>query len=93
MGDCLLEKTALNDDEESGKVLLMLAKVQFELQRLVDGSRSYIFWTIAIPSESFLNELRIVEVTAPFRAMVMAAPLEDACDVAYRYLVCDFVVM
>ncbi|KAG8365828.1 hypothetical protein BUALT_Bualt17G0012500 [Buddleja alternifolia] len=37
MGDCLLEKTALNDDEDSGKVLLMLGKVQFQLQRLVDG--------------------------------------------------------
>ncbi|KAL7135180.1 hypothetical protein ABFS83_11G075500 [Erythranthe nasuta] len=61
MGDCLLEKTALNDDEESGKVLLMLGKVQFELQKLVDGYRSHIFQTITIPSESLLNELRIVE--------------------------------
>ncbi|CAA0832687.1 Uncharacterized protein SHERM_27961 [Striga hermonthica] len=61
MGDCLLEKTALNDDEESGKVLLMLGKVQFELQKLVDGYRSHIFRTITIPSESLLNELRIVE--------------------------------
>ncbi|PIN23763.1 hypothetical protein CDL12_03511 [Handroanthus impetiginosus] len=75
MGDCLLEKTALNDDEESGfnllcfasssrrKVLLMLGKVQFELQKLVDGYRSHIFQTITIPSESLLNELRIVEVS------------------------------
>ncbi|GFP98161.1 uncharacterized protein at2g33490 [Phtheirospermum japonicum] len=61
MGDCLLEKTALNDDEESGKVLLMLGKVQFDLQKLVDGYRSHIFRTITIPSESLLNELRIVE--------------------------------
>ncbi|XP_042057293.1 uncharacterized protein At2g33490-like [Salvia splendens] len=61
MGDCLLEKTALNDDEESGKVLLMLGKVQFELQKLIDGYRSHIFQTITIPSESLLNELRIVE--------------------------------
>ncbi|KAH6815268.1 hypothetical protein C2S51_020088 [Perilla frutescens var. frutescens] len=61
MGDCLLEKTALNDDEESGKVLLMLGKVQFELQKLVDGYRSHIFQTITIPSESLLHELRIVE--------------------------------
>ncbi|CAK9144368.1 unnamed protein product [Ilex paraguariensis] len=61
MGDCLLEKTALNDDEESGKVLLMLGKVQFELQKLVDSYRSHIFQTITIPSESLLNELRIVE--------------------------------
>ncbi|XP_011086852.1 uncharacterized protein At2g33490 [Sesamum indicum] len=61
MGDCLLEKTALNDDEESGKVLLMLGKVQFELQKLVDGYRSHIFQTITNPSESLLNELRTVE--------------------------------
>ncbi|KAJ8759397.1 hypothetical protein K2173_006917 [Erythroxylum novogranatense] len=61
MGACLLEKTALNDDEESGKVLLMLGKVQFELQKLVDSYRSHIFQTITIPSESLLNELRIVE--------------------------------
>ncbi|KAG6422443.1 hypothetical protein SASPL_119015 [Salvia splendens] len=62
MGDCLLEKTALNDDEESGKVLLMLGKVQFELQKLIDGYRSHIFQTITIPSESLLNELQIVEL-------------------------------
>ncbi|PSS26993.1 BAR domain protein [Actinidia chinensis var. chinensis] len=61
MGACLLEKTALNDDEESGKVLLMLGKVQFELQKLVDNYRSHIFQTITSPSESLLNELRIVE--------------------------------
>ncbi|EPS73859.1 hydroxyproline-rich glycoprotein family protein [Genlisea aurea] len=61
MGDCLLEKTALNDDEESGKVLLMMGKVQFELQKLVDGYRSHIFQTITVPSESLLNELRVVE--------------------------------
>uniref|UniRef100_A0A164TGY6 BAR domain-containing protein n=1 Tax=Daucus carota subsp. sativus TaxID=79200 RepID=A0A164TGY6_DAUCS len=61
MGDCLLEKTALNDDEESGKVLLMLGKVQFIIQNLVDRYRSHIFQTITIPSESLLNELRTVE--------------------------------
>ncbi|KAI7998705.1 Uncharacterized protein LOK49_LG10G00074 [Camellia lanceoleosa] len=60
MGACLLEKTALNDDEESGKVLIMLGKVQFELQRLVDNYRSHIVKTITSP-ESLLNELRIVE--------------------------------
>ncbi|KAJ0094410.1 hypothetical protein Patl1_16998 [Pistacia atlantica] len=64
MGACLLEKTALNDNEESGKVLLMLGKVQFELQKLVDNYRSHIFQTITIPSESLLNELRTVEVCA-----------------------------
>ncbi|KAI4343432.1 hypothetical protein L6164_010780 [Bauhinia variegata] len=61
MGACLLKKTALNDDEESGKVLLMLGKVQFELQELVDNYRSHIFQTITVPSESLLNELRTVE--------------------------------
>ncbi|CAN8287572.1 unnamed protein product [Cochlearia groenlandica] len=61
LGACLLEKTALNDDEESGRVLLMLGKMQFELQKLVDKYRSHIFQTITVPSESLLNELRIVE--------------------------------
>ncbi|CAH8389328.1 unnamed protein product [Eruca vesicaria subsp. sativa] len=61
LGACLLEKTALNDDEESGRVLLMLGKLQFELQKFVDKYRSHIFQTITVPSESLLNELRIVE--------------------------------
>uniref|UniRef100_A0A6M2E9J0 BAR domain-containing protein n=1 Tax=Populus davidiana TaxID=266767 RepID=A0A6M2E9J0_9ROSI len=61
MGACLLAKTALNDDEESGRVLLMLGKVQFELQKLVDGYRSHINQTIISPSESLLNELQTVE--------------------------------
>ncbi|XP_002512882.2 uncharacterized protein At2g33490 [Ricinus communis] len=61
MGSCLLEKTALHDDEQSGRVLLMLGKVQFELQKLVDSYRSHIFLTITNPSESLLNELRTVE--------------------------------
>ncbi|CAK7336100.1 unnamed protein product [Dovyalis caffra] len=62
MGACLLEKTALNDDdEESGRVLLMLGKVQFELQKLFDRYRSHINKTIISPSESLLNELRTVE--------------------------------
>ncbi|XP_027348957.1 uncharacterized protein At2g33490-like isoform X2 [Abrus precatorius] len=62
MGSCLLEKTALNDQgEETGKVLLMLGKIQFKLQKLIDNYRSHIFQTITIPSESLLNELRIVE--------------------------------
>ncbi|XP_059656597.1 uncharacterized protein At2g33490 isoform X2 [Cornus florida] len=61
MGTCLLQKTALNDDEDSGRVLLMLGKLQFELQKLVDNYRSHIFRTITIPSESLLNELRTVE--------------------------------
>ncbi|XP_039035508.1 uncharacterized protein At2g33490-like isoform X2 [Hibiscus syriacus] len=61
MGSCLLAKTALNDDEESGKVLLMLGKVQFKLQKLIDSYRSHITKTITVPSESLLNELRVVE--------------------------------
>ncbi|XWS54050.1 hypothetical protein CRYUN_Cryun10bG0055300 [Craigia yunnanensis] len=61
MGACLLAKTALNDDEESGKVLLMLGKVQFKLQKLVDCYRSHVLKTITSPSESLLNELQTVE--------------------------------
>ncbi|GJM85102.1 hypothetical protein PR202_ga01524 [Eleusine coracana subsp. coracana] len=37
MGSCFLAKTALNgDDDDSGRVLMMLGKVQFELQKFVD---------------------------------------------------------
>lgn len=61
LGSCLLEKTALHDDEESGKVLIMLGKMQFQLQKLIDNYRSHITRTITIPSDSLLNELRIVE--------------------------------
>ncbi|KAG5520563.1 hypothetical protein RHGRI_033218 [Rhododendron griersonianum] len=62
MGSCLLEKTALNDDEESGEVLLKLGKLQFEIQKLLDTYRAHMVRTISIPSESLLNELRTVEV-------------------------------
>ncbi|KAM7464777.1 hypothetical protein LguiA_032898 [Lonicera macranthoides] len=61
MGECLLEKTAMNDDEESAKVLLMLGKVHFELQKFADRYRAHISQTISAPSESLLNELCIVE--------------------------------
>ncbi|KAJ6712964.1 hypothetical protein OIU79_009036 [Salix purpurea] len=61
MGACLLEKTASNDDEEGGRVLLMLGKVQFELQKFVDCYRSHLHKTIISPSESLLNELQTVE--------------------------------
>ncbi|GJY53522.1 putative arfaptin homology domain/BAR domain protein [Tanacetum coccineum] len=63
MGGCLLEKTSLNDDREddTGRVLLMLGKEQFHIQDLVDNYRSHITRTITVPSESLLNELRIVE--------------------------------
>ncbi|KAK4772398.1 hypothetical protein SAY86_014173 [Trapa natans] len=61
MGTCLMEKTALHTDEESGRLLSMLGQVQFDLQKLVDSYRSHIFLTITTPSDSFLNELRNVE--------------------------------
>lgn len=61
MGTCLLEKKESNEDGESGRLLSMLGKVQFELQKLVDSYRSHIFLTITTPSESLLNELRTVE--------------------------------
>ncbi|XP_072951928.1 uncharacterized protein At2g33490-like [Typha angustifolia] len=61
MGMCLLEKTALNDDENSGRVLMMLGKAQFELQKLVDSYRANIVQTITTPSESLLKELQTVE--------------------------------
>ncbi|KAL9316883.1 hypothetical protein ACSQ67_013400 [Phaseolus vulgaris] len=61
LGSCLLQKIALHDDEESGKVLIMLGKMQFQLQKLIDKYRSHITQTINIPSDSLLNELRVVE--------------------------------
>ncbi|KAI7980875.1 Uncharacterized protein LOK49_Contig96G00016 [Camellia lanceoleosa] len=61
MGTCILEKTALNDDEESCKILSMMGNVQFELQKLVDSYRSHVIQTITTPSESLLSELRTVE--------------------------------
>ncbi|XP_027926315.1 uncharacterized protein At2g33490-like isoform X2 [Vigna unguiculata] len=45
----------------AGKLLLMLGKIQFKLHKLIDDYRSHIIQTITIPSESLLNELRIVE--------------------------------
>lgn len=61
MGTCLLQKTSLSDDDDSGRVLLMLGKAQFELQKLLDDYRSHIVQTITTPSESLLKELHIVE--------------------------------
>lgn len=58
---CLLEKTALNIDEDSGRVLLMLGKVQYDLHKLLDRYRAHIAQTITTPSESLLSELKIVE--------------------------------
>ncbi|KAI4373757.1 hypothetical protein MLD38_011841 [Melastoma candidum] len=79
LGACLLEKTALSDDEDSGKVLLMLGKVQYELQRLLDIYRSHITRTITVPSQSLLNELRTVE------------EMKYQCDekrTTYEYMIC-----
>ncbi|VAH31883.1 unnamed protein product [Triticum turgidum subsp. durum] len=62
MGTCLLEKTALDcDDDDSGRVLMMLGKAQFELQKFVDNYRTNIINTITNPSESLLKELQVVE--------------------------------
>nr|XP_025658712.1 uncharacterized protein At2g33490 isoform X1 [Arachis hypogaea] len=61
MGNCLLEKTSLDDSEESGKVLEMLGSAQLDLQKLLDSYRAHIVLTITNPSESLLNELRTVE--------------------------------
>ncbi|KAL6521835.1 hypothetical protein OROGR_018404 [Orobanche gracilis] len=61
MGSCLLEKTAVHDDGESGGTLSLLGKVQLELQKIVDSYRSQIIMTITHPSESLLSELRNVE--------------------------------
>uniref|UniRef100_A0A0D6QX07 BAR domain-containing protein n=1 Tax=Araucaria cunninghamii TaxID=56994 RepID=A0A0D6QX07_ARACU len=61
MGSCLLEKTALNNDEDSGRVLIMLGKVQYDLHKILDRYRTHISQTITAPSESLLNELQNVE--------------------------------
>ncbi|GER47516.1 hydroxyproline-rich glycoprotein family protein [Striga asiatica] len=61
MGNCLLEKTAVHDDGETGGTLSLLGRVQLELQKLVDSYRSQIIMTITHPSESLLSELRKVE--------------------------------
>ncbi|XP_062219154.1 uncharacterized protein At2g33490-like isoform X2 [Phragmites australis] len=62
MGGCFLAKTALNgDDDDNGRVLMMLGKAQFELQKIVDTYRSNIIHTITTPSESLLKELQTVE--------------------------------
>ncbi|KAG2261427.1 hypothetical protein Bca52824_068506 [Brassica carinata] len=60
MGSCL-EQIAPHNDEESSRILFMLSKVQFDLQKLLDTYRSHVFKTITSPSESLLNDLRTVE--------------------------------
>ncbi|MED6167740.1 hypothetical protein PIB30_005709 [Stylosanthes scabra] len=79
MGSCLLEKTASTDhDDDTGNVLLMLGKMQFKLQKLIDNYRTHVLQTITTPSESLLNELRIVEE--------MKRQCEEKRDV-YEYMV------
>lgn len=62
MGSSLLAKTALNDDDDdSGRVLMMLGKAQYELTKSLDSYRTNIIHTITTPSESLLKELQTVE--------------------------------
>uniref|UniRef100_A0A0D9VGD4 BAR domain-containing protein n=1 Tax=Leersia perrieri TaxID=77586 RepID=A0A0D9VGD4_9ORYZ len=62
LGSCLLAKTALNDDDDdSGRVLMMLGKAQYELQKSADRYRTDIIHTITTPSESLLKELQTLE--------------------------------
>ncbi|WOL17969.1 hypothetical protein Cni_G26762 [Canna indica] len=60
-GTCLLDKTAIKDEEENGRVLFILGKAQFELQKFVDIYRVHVIQTITTPSESLLKELQTVE--------------------------------
>ncbi|ESQ32790.1 hypothetical protein EUTSA_v10003842mg [Eutrema salsugineum] len=60
MGSCL-EQIAPHNDEESSRILFMLSKVQFELQRLLDTYRSHVMKTITSPTESLLKDLSTVE--------------------------------
>ncbi|CAL9130111.1 unnamed protein product [Musa textilis] len=61
LGTCFLEKTALNDDEDSGRALMMMGKAQFKLQKLFDVYRVHILQTMDKPSRSLLRELEVVE--------------------------------
>ncbi|KAL0344170.1 UNVERIFIED_CONTAM: hypothetical protein Sangu_1304400 [Sesamum angustifolium] len=61
MGNCLLEKTAMHDDGESGE---FLSNFQCPLAAMLNYpicQRSHIIMTITNPSESLLSELRKVE--------------------------------
>nr|CAB3486886.1 unnamed protein product [Digitaria exilis] len=79
MGTCLLEKAALNyDDDESGRVLMMLGKAQFELQKFVDSYRTNIINTITNPSESLLKELQVVETY--LLSFMLMQEMKDICD-------------
>ncbi|KAF3786989.1 Uncharacterized protein EJ110_NYTH12653 [Nymphaea thermarum] len=84
LGSCLLEKTALNDDEDTGRVLLMLGKAQYQIQKFVDSYRSHISKTITSPSDSLLNELQILEIVNLLQDMKRQC--DDKRD-AYEYMV------
>lgn len=55
----------------AGRVLMMLGKAQFELQKFVDTYRSNIIHTITTPSESLLKELQTVEVWSIKFALIL----------------------
>ncbi|XP_076917149.1 uncharacterized protein At2g33490-like [Bidens hawaiensis] len=61
MGTCLLDKTTVDADDESVKVLSALGNMQSELQKIADTYRSYVVVTVTNPTESLLSELRKVE--------------------------------
>ncbi|KAL8251376.1 hypothetical protein R6Q59_035069 [Mikania micrantha] len=61
MGTCLLDKTTVDADDESGRVLSSLGNMQSELQKIADTYRSYVVVTVTKPTESLLSELRKVE--------------------------------
>ncbi|XP_047310818.1 uncharacterized protein At2g33490-like isoform X2 [Impatiens glandulifera] len=61
IGACFVEKAALDNDDESYKLLSMLGEVQFDLQKLFDTYRCHILMTITTPSERLLKDLRTVE--------------------------------
>ncbi|KAI3799289.1 hypothetical protein L1987_34582 [Smallanthus sonchifolius] len=61
VGTCLLDKTVIDADGESGRVLSTLGNIQSELKKVADTYRSYVVVTITNPSESLLSELRKVE--------------------------------
>ncbi|CAA6660004.1 unnamed protein product [Spirodela intermedia] len=61
LGTCLLEKTALNDDEETGEYSRKCCLIDIPIEHVRGAFRSHVTQTISTPSESLLNELRTVE--------------------------------
>ncbi|OEL38457.1 Uncharacterized protein BAE44_0000525 [Dichanthelium oligosanthes] len=92
MGTCLLEKAALNyDDDESGRVLMMLGKAQFGLQKFVDSyvnsfdniGKFYhnIFFTTII----LFNRTNIINTIANpseslLKELQVVEEMKDQCD-------------